>query len=112
MDTLPSAHLRHGHIMCQADVLGEAVQTTRLLRRLGGDHCAPPRCEREPGVLVATTISARRTGAGERPDLRRVGLGADRGGTDRYIARAASEGRRWGRRTQVGSTSSSVADDV
>jgi len=30
MDTLPSAHLRHGHIMCQADVLGEAVQTTRL----------------------------------------------------------------------------------
>jgi hypothetical protein len=30
MDTLPGAHLRHGHIMCQADVLWEAVQTTRL----------------------------------------------------------------------------------
>lgn len=37
MDTLPGAHLRHGHIMCQSGVLGEAVLTTRLrrIRRIG-----------------------------------------------------------------------------
>src|ERR1700744_5740409 len=68
--------------------------------RLCGDHCPSPRGERESVVLVATTISTRGSGTGERPGLRGVCLGSDCSGADRCTARAAEEGYRG---TELGS---------
>ncbi len=69
--------------------------------RLGRDRRASPWSERQPAILMATTVSAWRTGACERPGLWGVSFASDCGGIDRWAARAAGAG--WRRGAKLGS---------